>query len=322
MNPLLFVLLALILAVHSGPGAAQAYPSKPIKIIVTGDAGTPPDIRGRWLAEKLRPVLGQGFVVENKAGASGVIGMEAAARSAPDGYTLVIVHQGTLSFNPHLYPRLGYDALKDFAPVAPLSVSALILSVHPSVPAKSVAELVQLARDKPGKLNWGSGTAGSPPYMAGELFRRLAKIDVMNIPYKNVRQAQVDLIGGQLTYTIEGISMMLPDVKAGKVRALGVTSTKRLAVLPEIPTLAEAGVAGYEYLPWMGVAAPAGTPKEIVSRLNAEIGKILRTQEARDWFATQGAEPFIQTPDEFGAHIKADNLRWGTIIREAGIKLE
>ena len=322
MNPSIAAMSVMLFAALIGTGIAQTYPAKPIKLIVPADAASPPDIRARWLAEKLRPVLGQPIVVENRGGAAGRIGTEVAARSTPDGYTLLMVHQGTLALNPHLYTRLGYDPIKDFAPVARLVVSALVLAVHPGVPVNSVADLVRLAKDKPGQLNWGSGLAGSPPHMAGELFRRLAKIEVTNIPYKSVRQAEVDLIAGRLSYTIDGISMMLPEVKAGRVKALAVTSAKRLATLPEIPSIAESGLPGYEYMPWMGICAPAGTPKEIIARLNAEIAKILRTQEARDWFADQGGEPIIETPEEFAAFIKTEHARWGNIIREAGIKVE
>ena len=322
MNPSIAAMSVMLFASLIGTGIAQTYPAKPIKLIVPADAASPPDIRARWLAEKLRPVLGQPIVVENRGGAAGRIGTEAAARSTPDGYTLLMVHQGTLALNPHLYTRLGYDPIKDFAPVARLVVSALVLAVHPGVPVNSVADLVRLAKDKPGQLNWGSGLAGSPPHMAGELFRRLAKIEVTNIPYKSVRQAEVDLIAGRLSYTIDGISMMLPEVKAGRVKALAVTSAKRLATLPEIPSIAESGLPGYEYMPWMGICAPAGTPKEIIARLNAEIEKILRTQEARDWFADQGGEPIIETPEEFAAFIKTEHARWGNVIREAGIKAE
>ncbi|MFN0314032.1 MAG: Bug family tripartite tricarboxylate transporter substrate binding protein [Burkholderiales bacterium] len=321
MNPSVTI-ICLFLAAPISAGFAQTYPSKPIKLIVAGDAASPPDIRARWLAERLRPALGQPIVVENRGGAAGRIGTEAAAKSAPDGYTLLLVHQGTLALNPHFYARLGYDPLKDLAPVARLVVSALVLAVNPSVPANSVSDLVRLAREKPGQLNWGSGLAGSPPHMAGELFRRLAKIEVANIPYKNVHQAEIDLIAGRLSYTIDGISMMLPEVKSGRVRALAVTSSKRLATLPDIPTIAESGVPGYEYMSWMGISAPAGTPKEIIAWLNTEITKILGTEEARDWFAKQGGEPVIETPEEFAVFIKSEHTRWGKIIREAGIKVE
>ena len=301
---------------------AQAYPSRLIRLIVPSAPGGPSDIRARWIAERLRPALGQGIIVDNKGGAAGIIGTQAAARSEANGYTVVLVHQGTLALNPHLYPDLPYDPIKDLAPVSRLVVSPLLLAVHPEVPARSVADLVRLAREKPGQLNFGSPGTGTPPHMANELFTRLAQLDVMHIPYKSAPAAQIDLIGGELTYTFDAIASQLPQVRAGKIRGLAVTSAKRLAALPDIPTIAESGLPGYEYWSWMGICAPAGTPKEIISRLNREITKILKTQEARDWFAEQGAEPIIETPEEFGAFIKSEHSRWGKIIREAGIKAE
>jgi len=301
---------------------AQTYPSKFIRLIVTSAPGSPPDIRGRWIAEKLRTALGQALVVDNKGGAAGIIGTHAAARSAADGYTLVMVHQGTMALNPHLYPDLPYDPIKDFAPVSRLVVSPLMLAVHPEVPAHSVADLVRLVKEKPGQLNFGSPGVGTPPHMAGELFRRLAHLDVMHIPYKTAPAAQIDLIGGRLTYTFDSIVTALPQVRTGKLRGLAVTSAKRLATLPDIPTIAESGLPGYEYWSWMGICAPAGTPKEIISRLNTELAKILRTQEAHDWFAEQGGEPVIETPEEFAAYIRTEYAHWGKVIREAGIKAE
>ncbi len=301
---------------------AQTYPSRLIRLIVPSAPGSPPDIRARWIAERLRPALGQGMIVDNKGGAAGIIGTQAAARSEANGYTLVLVHQGTLALNPHLYPDLPYDPIKDLAPVSRLVVSPLLLAVHPEVPVRSVADLVRLAREKPGQLNFGSPGAGTPPHMANELFTRLAQLDVMHIPYKSAPAAQIDLIGGELTYTFDAIASQLPQVRAGKIRGLAVTSAKRLAALPDIPTIAESGLPGYEYWSWMGICAPAGTPKEIISRLNTEIAKILRTREARDWFAEQGGNAIIETPEEFAAFIKSEYSRWGKIIRETGIKAE
>jgi tripartite-type tricarboxylate transporter receptor subunit TctC len=233
-----------------------------------------------------------------------------------------MVHQGTLALNPHLYPNLTYDPIKDFAPVSRLVVSAMMLAVHPSVPANSVADLVRLAKEKPGQINFGSAGTGSPPHMAAELFRHMAHIDVWHIPYKSAPAAQMDLIAGRISYTIDGIAMQGPQVRAGKVRALGVSSAHRLPAFPDIPTIAEAGVPGYEYLAWMGVCAPAGTSKEIVTRLNAEITKIARTPEAHTWFEEQGGEPIAETPDQFAAYIKSEIARWGKVIREAGIKAD
>ena len=238
---------------------AQAYPSRLIRLIVPSAPGGPSDIRARWIAERLRPALGQGIIVDNKGGAAGIIGTQAAARSEANGYTVVLVHQGTLALNPHLYPDLPYDPIKDLAPVSRLVVSPLLLAVHPEVPARSVADLVRLAREKPGQLNFGSPGTGTPPHMANELFTRLAQLDVMHIPYKSAPAAQIDLIGGELTYTFDAIASQLPQVRAGKIRGLAVTSAKRLAALPDIPTIAESGLPGYEYWSWMGICAPTTT---------------------------------------------------------------
>ncbi len=301
---------------------AESYPNKPIRIIVPAVAGSPPDVRARWLAEKLYPALGQRVIIENKPGAGGIIGAAAAAKSAPDGYTLLAVTQGTLAFNPHLYAESGYDALKDFAPVTRVSVGALLLVVHPTVQAKSVAELIRLAKAAPGQLMFGSAGIGTPPDMAGELFKRRANIDVTTVPYKGGNLAHIDLVAGRLTYVIDGIGILLPYVNSGKLRALAVTSSQRVAALPEVPTIAESGLPGYEYEAWTGLCAPAGTPKEIVVRLNAELVKILRTSEAREWFATQGMRPVGDTPEDFAAYIQAEYAKWGVIIRAAGMKGE
>lgn len=301
---------------------AETYPSKPIRLIVPAAPASPPDMRARWLAERLRSALGQTLIVDNRAGAAGNIGMQAAAGSAADGYTLVLVHQGTLALNPHFYPDLPYDPIKDFAPIARLGVSPLLLAVHPDVRAHSVAELIKLAREKPGQLSFGSAGVGTPPHMAGELFRRAAGIDVLHVPYKSAPPQLTDLIGGRLTYAFNAIAGQMAQVRAGKLRVLGVTSAKRLAALPDVPTVAESGLPDYEFWSWMGICAPAGTPHGIVTRLNGEIGKILKTQAARDWFAEQGSEVEPDSPDEFAAFIKAEHARWGKTIRAAAIKPE
>ena len=319
---IVFASTVLLAVMHSSFALAETYPDKPLRIIVPSAAGGPPDIRARWLAEKLRTALGQPVIVDNKPGAAGIIGTQAAARSPADGYTLLLVHQGTLALNPHLFAQLPYDPIKDFAPVSRLVISPMLLAVHPQVPVNSVAELLRLARERPGQLNFGSPGAGSPPHMAGELFRRMAHIDVLHVPYKSAPAALFDLMGGRLTYTFDGIASQWPEARAGKLKALAVTSAKRLPSMPDVPTVAESGLPGYEYWSWMGVCVPSGTPKQIVARLNAAINNILRSAEARDWFAEQGGEPIDETPEQFTAFIKAEHARWGKIIREAGIKLD
>lgn len=313
-------LAMLALEVFSGSASAQAYPSKPIRLITPNAPGSATDVRARWIAERLTPVLGQPIVVENRAGAGGTIGTEAAAKSTPDGHTVVLVTQGTLALAPYIYSRLGYDPIADFAPVTRLSMNPVLLAVNPQVPVDSVADLLRYAREKPGQLNYGSPGSGTPPHMAGELFKSMAKIDVVHVPYKGGAAALMDLVGGRVAYTFEGLVLQLPQVKAGKIKAVAITSARRLASLPDIPTVAESGLPGYEYWAWMGISAPAKTPKEVVSRLNTEIAKILSTSDAREWLAAQGAESGGDSAEEFAAFIKAEHARWGPIIREAGIK--
>jgi tripartite-type tricarboxylate transporter receptor subunit TctC len=300
---------------------SQPYPAKPVRLVVTGPPGSVTDVRARWLSEKLSPVLGQPLVVDNRPGAGGNVGSVHAAKSAPDGYTLLVVHQGTVAINPHLYDSLGYDPLVDLAPVTRISSNPLILAVHPSVPASSTAELIALARRKPGELNYGSPGNGTPPHMAGELFKRMAAIEVAHVPYKGGTPALADLVAGRLTYSMEGPVIQLPQVKARRLRALAVTGAQRLAALPELPTVAES-VPGYEYVAWVGLAAPAATPRAIVAKLHADAAAVLRSPESREYFASHGAEPGGESPEEFAAFIRVEHAKWGKVVREAGIKAE
>jgi tripartite-type tricarboxylate transporter receptor subunit TctC len=315
-------LAILVASLTEGSAFAEAYPSKPIRLIIPTAAGSAVDIRGRWIAERLTRVLGQPVVADNRAGAGGTVGTDAAAKSAPDGYTLLVVHQGTMVLAAYTYPGLTYDPITDFAPITRLSVNPLLLAVHQSVPVSSVADLVRLAREKPGQLSYGSPGSGTPPHLAGELFKNMANIDVMHIPYKGGGPAVTDLVAGRLTYTFDNLSIQLPQIKAGKIKPLAVTGARRLPSLPDVPTLAESGLAGYDFLAWMGIAAPARTPQEIVARLSQETTKILATSEAREWLAAQGAEPGGESPTEFAAYIKAEHAKWGPIIRKAGIKAD
>ena len=304
------------------PAFPQAYPVKPIRLVVAAPAASATDIRARWLAPKLGVALGQPIVIDNRPGAGGSIGTELAAKSAADGYTLLLVHQGTLTLNPHIYPRLGYDPFRSFAPVTRLGMSPLVLAVHPGVPANSVADLIQLAKQKPGQINFGSPGTGSPPHLAAELFKRLVQIQVTHVPYKGGAPALIDLMGGRVAYTFDSAVVQMPAARAGKTRALAVTSPKRVPGLPDLRTVAESGLPGYEFRAWQGIAAPAGTPPAIVARLNADIVKIMSTPEARDWFAELGGEPTTDTPQEFAAFIRSEHARWGPIIRDAGIKVD
>jgi len=322
MNPHIASWPLVVLAALSSPTFAQSYPSKPVRLIAPSPPGSPVDIRARWIAEALTPAIGQPVVVENKAGAGGNIGTEAAAKSAADGYTLLLAHQGTFAINPHLYARAGYDPIADFAPVTRLVLSPLVLAVHPDMPVKSIADLIRLAKEKPGQLTFGSAGSGTPPHMAGELFRRAASIDVVHVPYKGASPALVDLMAGRLTYTFDSAAIQLPQVRTGKIKALAVTGSKRLPSLPDVPTVSESGLPGFEYWSWMGICAPAGTPKEIVSRLNRTIVGILSTPQAREWLAAQGGEPVGDTPEEFAAFIRAELAKWGAVVRAGGITAE
>jgi tripartite-type tricarboxylate transporter receptor subunit TctC len=321
----LALLLAAILASGFFPALAasdHAWPEKPIRIIVPGGVGGVTDVRARWLAEPLARALRQPVIVENKPGAGGNIGTEAGARSAPDGYTLTIVHQGTMTMNPHLYSRTGYDPLADFAPITRLGVGPLVLAVNPAVPVRSVGELVSLAKAKPGQLTFGSPGMGTPPHIAGELFKRMAGIDITHVAYRGGGQEETDLVAGHISMSLEGPNIQLPLIRSGRLRALAITSAQRSPALPDVPTMAEAGVPGYEFQGWVGIAAPAGTPSAIVARLHREIAAILATREALEWFASFGAQPGVQTPQAFSDFIRAEYAKWGKTIREAGIKAE
>ena len=316
--------LAALIAMLSAFALARAagWPARPIHLIVPGGPGGVVDLRARWIAERLAPALGQPIVVENRAGAGGNIGTEAGAHSAPDGYTLVMVHQGTLVMNPHLYRHPGYDALHDLAPITRIGVGPLLLAVNPSIPVSSVAELIALAKAKPGQLSFGSPGVGTPPHMAAELFKRAAGIDIVLVPYRGGGQTVSDLMAGHIAASIEGMNVQLPQVKAGHLRALAVTSAQRVPSLPDVPTIAEAGLPGYEYMGWVGIAAPAGTPSEVTGRLYREIARILQTQEARDWFDSYGQSPGGESPEAFGTLIRAEYAKWGTLIRDAGLKAD
>jgi tripartite-type tricarboxylate transporter receptor subunit TctC len=298
-----------------------AWPVKPLRLI-TGGAGSVTDIRARWLAERLGRALAQPVVVENIGGAGGALGVETAARSAPDGYTLAMVHQGTLAISPHLQPQLGYDALKDFAPITRMGVGALLLSVRADAPITSLRDLVAHAKAKPDATSYGSPGIGTPPHLASEMLKRMAGFGSVHVPYQGGGPLLADLLGGQITWSFDGATAQLPHVRSGRLRALAVSGAQRLPLLPDVPTVAEAGVPGYEFLGWTGIAAPAATPRRVIERLHTEIAKVLSSAEARDWFAASGAEAGLQTPQEFAAFIRAEHAKWGQVVRDAGIKIE
>ncbi|MDB5954092.1 tripartite tricarboxylate transporter substrate binding protein [Ramlibacter sp.] len=316
------LLLALLALPLPGVVFAQAWPNRAIRMVVpfsAGSGGT--DLMARLIEQRLSASLGQRIVIDNRPGAGGVPATDMVAKAAPDGYTLLMTNV-SLAANPYLYPKLPFDPLKDLAPVTMINSAPLLLVVHPSVPVASVKELLAYAKSHPGKLNYGSGGVGSTPHLASELFKSLSGNDAVHVPYKGGAPALNDLVGGQLSFMIENMAGTMPFVKAGKLRALAITSAQRSPLAPELPTMGEAGVPGYEVIGWNGIVAPRGTPPEIVARLQTEVARILRLPEVRQQMAALGAEPVGNTPEEFGAFIKAEMVRWGTVIKEKGIRAE
>jgi tripartite-type tricarboxylate transporter receptor subunit TctC len=312
----------LLLAGTPSLAFAQAYPVKPVRIVAPFGAGSTIDIIGRLIAPKLTEALGQPVIVENRPGAGGMIGMDAVAKSAPDGHTLIIGALGPLAMNPALYPKTPFDPVKDFAAVCLLATGPVVIAVHPSIPAQTVKDLVALAKKRPGQLNFGSPGVGSSPHLTGELFKLITKTDIVHVPYKGNAEAITDLIGGQLSIVFTGVPPVVPLAKAGKVRLLATTGKQRMPNLPDVPTIREAGIEGADVLIWYGVVAPAATPKDVVARLNREIVKIMNTPDVREKFSQQGVDPASSTPDEFAQMIRDEVIRWGKVIRSAGIKLE
>ena len=303
------------------PFAAQAeeYPARPVKLIVPFAAGGPADIYARFLAQRLEVAFGQPFIVDDRPGAGSVIGTDAAAKSAPDGYALLVM-SNTHTVNETLVPNKPYALLRDFVPIAPVNYSDLVLVVHPAVAANNLAELLALAKAKPGKLNYASSGPGTPYHMAGELFKAMAGVDIVHVPYRGSSQARTDTIGGQVDMMFDAVTTMSEFAKVGKVRALATTGKVRSSVLPNVPTMSEAGVPGYEAVIWLGIMAPKGTPPEIVRRLNAEITAIVGRLEVRDDWARQGAVAMKMNPEEFGRYIIDDIAKWERIVKISGAK--
>ncbi len=311
--------LAAALCIAGTGAIAQGYPSKPIRIIVPFGAGGPADLYARYLAQHMQQSLGQSFVVENRPGAGSIIGTDVVAKSASDGYTLLLM-SNTHTINESLIPKKPFTLMKDFAPVAPINYSDLVLVVHPSVPVKTVGELVRLAKAKPRGLNYASSGNGTPYHMAGELFKSLAKVDIVHIPHKGSGEARTSVISGQVEMMFDAITTMAPNVRAGRVRALGTTGLKRSKVLPEVPTVSEAGVKGYEAPIWLGMMAPAGTPRAIIDRLNAEITKVTSRPETAAAWDKQGALALTMSVSEFEKYLNADIEKWARVIKVSGVK--
>jgi tripartite-type tricarboxylate transporter receptor subunit TctC len=311
--------LALAAASLALAAAAQGYPTKPVKIIVPFAAGGPADIYARILAEKLQAAMGQAFVVDDRPGGGAIVGTDAVAKSAPDGYTLLMM-SNTQTVNESLFAEKPYSLTRDLVPVAPVNYSDLVMVVHPSVPAANLREFLALAKAKPGTLNYASSGPGTPYHMAGELLKAMAGVDIVHIPYKGSAGARTDILGGQVQMMFDAITTMAPNVRAGKLRALGTSGKVRSTVLPEVPTLSEAGVPGYDAVIWLGIMAPTGTPRSIVDRLNAEITRATNAPATKEAWAKQGAVAMAMSPDEFGRYIREDIDKWARIVKISGAK--
>jgi len=313
--------IAALLFAAALPALAQ-YPGKPIHIVVPSAPGDGSDLTSRLIGDKLAAVLGQPVVIENKLGAGGVVGTEYAARQPADGYTLIMANAGSHAINAALYSKLPYDPAKDFAAVALVGIAPNMMSVNPSLPVKSVAEFIAYAKAHPGTINYGSGGNGSSAHLSAELFKTMAGIQMNHVPYKGATPALTDLAGGQVQVMIANLPPMLPLVKAGKLRALAVTTTRRYPGLPDVPTVAESGLAGYETVAWFGLFAPAGTPKEIVSRLNREVNAIVSQPDVRERLLGMGMEPALGTPEDFAARQAADIAKWKKVVADSGAKVD
>ena len=315
--------IGIATALVSASVPAQTYPTKPVRLIVPSAAGSPADHIARWLGERMTQQLGQPVVVENRAGAGGIIGTQAVVKSPADGYTLLYAHQGILAFNPFLYSKPGYDALRDLAPIARFLVGPLVIAVNSDSRIDSIEALLREAKAQPGKLTSATGSVGTPPHLASELFRRVAGIDVTLVPFQAGNFAVADLVAGRVSYTIDGVGIIQPHAKSGRLRMLASTGTKRMSQVPDLPTVGEAGLRDYVYETWGGLTAPAGTPPAIVARLAADVGKVMATSEGRESLLALGWEPVVgDTPESFAAFIKAEYTRWGDVIRQAGIKID
>jgi tripartite-type tricarboxylate transporter receptor subunit TctC len=324
--PLLLRLLCALLLACALPGsiarAAEAYPGKSIRLIVPFPPGGPADALARVVGDKVGGRLGKQVIVENRPGAGGNIGMALAAKAAPDGYTLVLAPAGNLTVNPSLYRNVPYDVAKDFAPVTVLAAVPNILVVNPSIPVRNVGEFIAYVKAHPGQLNFASPGAGSGAHLAAELFKSMVGADIVHVPFSGIAPAVTALLGGQVQLMFAGAPAVLQYVRAGRLHALGVASLKRMAAAPDLPTLSESGLPGFDVTSWYGIVAPAGTPPEIIARLQADIGSTLREPDVLRELAALGAEPIANTPAEFGAMIKAETVKWSAIVRNAKITIE
>jgi tripartite-type tricarboxylate transporter receptor subunit TctC len=312
---------AALLAVAAAGAHAQAYPSKPVRLVIGFPAGGAADILARIVGPRVAEQLGQQVVIDNRGGANGNIGAELVARAAPDGYTLMMV-VSSFATNHHLYSKLPFDPLRDFAPVSLLTSSPLIIVSHPSLPVKSVKDLIAVARSRPGEINCGVAGSGSGGHLTMELLKSMARIDILVVPHKGGGAAISDTLGGQLHLTLNNSLALMPHIKAGKLRALGVTSLQRLAVAPEIPTLAESGLPGFDSALWYGIVLPAKAPPAVVARLHGEFARVMQQPDLRERLTAEGVQVIGSTPEQFAEHLRRESDKWGKVIREARIRLD
>jgi tripartite-type tricarboxylate transporter receptor subunit TctC len=308
-------------ALLSTAALAQNYPSKPVRIVVPFAAGGPADVYARVIGRNLQEPLGQSFVIEDRPGGGSVVGTDFVARAPADGYTLLLM-SNTHTVNESLLPKKPFQLMRDFVPITPINSSDLVLVIHPSVGIDSVKRLIAMAQARPGVLNYASSGPGTPYHMAGELFKSMAKVDIVHVPYKGSSGARTDVLGGQIEMMFDAITTMAPNVQAGRVRALATTGRARSAVLPNVPTVNEAGVPGYDAVIWLGIMAPTNTPKPIVDRLNAEIRKVLARPDIKDAWKKQGAETMDMSPEQFGEFLRGDIQKWASVVKGAGIKAD
>lgn len=310
-----------LLAASATHAAESSYPVRPLRIIVPQSAGGSTDLVARLVAQKLTDALGQTVVVDNRPGAGSIIGTDLVAKANPDGYTLLVV-ASSITLNPTLHKNLPFDPIRDLAPISQLSAFPNMLVVHPAVPVKSVQELIAYAKANPGKLNYGSSGAATGTHLSAELFKLMTGVQMVHVPYKGGAPAVTALLGGQVQLNFATLPSVLPHVKSGRLRALGVTTTKRSPAAPEVPTIAEAGVPGYDHAPWNGMLAPARTPKAVIARLNGEVAKATHTAEMKSVLLQEGAEPVGNTPEAFGTIIREETAKWAKVIRAAGIEAD
>jgi tripartite-type tricarboxylate transporter receptor subunit TctC len=318
---MLRAVLALFLLFVDGAAWAQAYPARAVKIVVPYGVGGPADLYARFIGAKLQDALGHPFVVEDRPGGGSIVGTDVVAKSPPDGYALLMM-SNTHTVNETLIPKKPFDLMRDFAPITPVNYSDLIMVIHPSVPAKDLKEFIALAKSKPGALNYASSGSGTPYHMAGELFKAMAGVDIVHVPHKGSDQARTAILGGQVQMMFDAITTMAGNARAGKVHALGTTGNRRSSAMPETPTIAEAGVPGYEATIWLGLMAPAGTPRPILERINLEVNRIVNAPEVKEAWSKQGAVPMSMSVEQFDRFLREEIVKWAKVVKVSGAKVD